>query len=462
MAGGYRLGITCPECGGKLEIDEASRATKCSHCASVLKISRSGAVPKYYLESHFEPREVKFLVERHLKKAGYSLVSSWHSLTQVYLPFWRVRGTVFKIECPNHEAYVDIPGHDPFGAGEDEGIEVKITPREVSFCAEEKHLWGLTSLGVRAQVLKLSPVDKEFQEANYRVAPMLSDKQAEQRFTKAADSVAHLKMMGFSHLQMHIVGLDKSLIYFPIWLVDFSSAEGRQLAQFDAIAKRVVDISEHRFEPPPPEPVSTEQAAVQITAHRCPNCGADLPVADSVTFYCGNCWRLYADDGNSYRQLKVQVPEGTSEGAQLFPFWVFDLTSSEWSEKSLFLETLRQCSLQQNRLIMPAFDISNPARIMRLMRHFNHQEHKIKFDPSRERHFNFVDVHYTPDAVAEMVVPLLKGLQAKRSQMVVKGELKKTPKLTPPELIWLPFVPDRYFLRDEITGATIEKAAVRV
>ncbi|MFH2057218.1 MAG: hypothetical protein ABIJ61_14770, partial [bacterium] len=462
MSGGYRLGITCPFCGGKLEIDEANRTTICSHCASVLKISRSGGVPQYYVESHLTTREVKFLIDRHLKKTGQPLVSTWHTLEQVYLPFWRVTGTVFKIECPHHEADFDIPGKASFDLDSRDPIEVKITPREVSFCAAEQQRWSLTSLGIRTQVIKLRPVDAEFQESAYLIAPSVEVTQARQRFDKSAESVAHLGYMGFSHLQMHSVGVETMMIYFPVWYVDFANSEGRQIAQFDAVAKRVVDVSLKDFELPEREAITVKDAAVEVTAHRCPNCGADLPVADSVSYYCDNCWRLYVGSPTGYRQLKVQVPVETKESDRLFPFWVFDLESSDWPEKGNFLDTLTCCQLQEERFFMPAFRIGNPARILRLVKHFNRRDYGLKFDPLPDGHYDFVNVHVTPEKAAELMMPLVKAIEAKQGYMVVKGELRQTPTLLPPELIWLPFVPDRYFLRDEITGATIEKAAVKI
>ena len=158
----------------------------------------------------------------------------------------------------------------------------------------------------------------------------------------------------------------------------------------------------------------------------------------------------------------MQAPAGTCEQDRLFPFWVFDLENSQWSEKSHFLELLHTYGLQSGRFIMPAFDISNPARILRLVKHFNRQDHQFNFESLPEGRFNFVDVHHTPEQVTEMMLPLLKALEAKKGNMVVEGGLRETPTLAPPELIWLPFVPDRYFLRDELTGATIEKAAVRL
>ncbi len=462
MSGGFRLGLTCPLCGGKLEIDAAGRTTICSHCASVLKISRSSGVPRYYIESSLSKREVKFLVDRDLKREGHSLVSSWHSLEQVYLPFWRVSGTVFKIDCPQVNYDFDIPGNNPNDVDPSEQIEVKITPRELTLCADELLPWGMTSLGVRTQVLKLTPVDAEFVEKAHLVAPSMEEAQARERFDKSALSMARIAFMGFSHLQLHSVGVETMLIYFPLWLVGFSNREGRYLGQFDPLAKRLVSMGQKEFELPEAEQPTRTAATIQIAEHRCPNCGVDLPVADSVSYYCANCRRLYAESGSGYRELKVQVPAKTCEQDRLFPFWVFDLENSQWPDKPDFLESLRNCGLQCDRIIMPAFEISNPARILRLVKHFNRQDHHLSFESLPEGRYDFVDVHHRPEQATEVMLPLLMALEAKKGQMVIEGGLRDTPRLAPPELIWLPFVPDRYFLRDELTGATIEKAAVRL
>lgn len=461
MGGGFQLGLDCPFCGGKIEIDEASHTTQCGHCASVLKITRSG-VPNYFVESNLSKREVKFLIDRHLKKRGRPLVSTWHSLEQVYLPFWRLNGTVFKIEAPRHDSDFDIPGHDPFNRDSDDGITVKITPREVSFCADETHRWSLTSLGIRTQVMQLRPVDAAFLADNWLIAPNLTAAQARERFDRSVESVAHVGMMGFSFLQLHSVAVESMLINFPIWYVEFANSDGRQVAQFDAVAKRVVNIAPKDFELPERSTPALDLTTTTAAAHRCPNCGADLPVADSVSYYCDNCWRLYVESAAGYRQLDVQIPPETRESDQLFPFWVFNLESSNWSEKSKFTDTLASCQLREDRFFMPAFRIGNPARIMRLVKHFNRQDYGLSFEPLPSGRFNFVNVHVTPEKAAELMMPLVKAIEAKRGNLVTESEINQIPTLPPPELIWLPFVPDRYFLRDEITGATIEKAAVKI
>ena len=138
------------------------------------------------------------------------------------------------------------------------------------------------------------------------------------------------------------MGLSTALIYFPVWIARFANSTGRYVAQFDPLAKRVASITDEETPIPPGDTItSTETAAIQIIPHRCPNCGMDLPDnARSTTYYCGNCRRMFFDRGEGYRRLQVMIPAGLDAQSTLFPFWVFDLLSSDWPGKQNLLKDL--------------------------------------------------------------------------------------------------------------------------
>lgn len=459
---GYKLGITCCFCGGSLEIDEASHNTRCPHCASMLRIARHGGVPKYFIEDALDKREVKFLIERHLKKTGQPLISTWRNLSKVYLPFWRVTGTVVSIQDRTKEVQEDFQpeylqiheDHSPF--------EAKIVPRELSFCADQSFNWGLDTLGVRAQVVRLIPLPSDFQQDRNLAPVSITEKEARSRFEKAAVSVAHLGLMGEKQIDVAPVGLQYALIYFPLWLASFTNTAGRQLAQFDPVAKRVVALREGEFEASPADKTAESMpATINIVAHRCPNCGVDLPAAaHSVSFYCNNCKRLYLDAGDRFRQIEVLIPEEVNPEHRLFPFWVFDLKSSRWQQMNDLLDTLRVARLSDDLFYLPAFAISNPSRLLRLVTHYNRKTPLIDFQSQPTDRYVFVDVSETPEHAAELVAPLVTAAAATEGHRLSGRSRLRVEKLENVRLIWLPYEMDRYFWREQLTGATIEKAAV--
>jgi len=151
--GGYQLGITCCSCGGKLNVDEASHTISCPHCSSVLKIVRSSGIRKYVIVGGLAEHEVRFHIDRHMKKEGLPLPSRWRELQRIYVPFWRVIGTVFSLTTAPPEFRDQSYGTGAITTGESVDPGVTINTRDVSFCADEKSDLGMESLGVRTQIL---------------------------------------------------------------------------------------------------------------------------------------------------------------------------------------------------------------------------------------------------------------------------------------------------------------------
>ncbi len=240
---GFKLGVTCCFCGGALEIDQAGHAVRCPHCASALKVCREG-MAKYYLADDLVRREVKFLIERHLKKIKQPLVSRWSKITKLYIPFWRVTGTVFTIiDNPPSASFNFMTTADENAAGgEQPRAEVKIIEREITCSGDPQTNWGIASLGVRAQVLTLTPVNREFLETAHLIRSTMDQDAAADRFEETAISSAVNTAPPGSQIDLTTIGVESSLIYFPLWIAEFTNQSGRQVAKFDPLAKRVLSI----------------------------------------------------------------------------------------------------------------------------------------------------------------------------------------------------------------------------
>ncbi len=454
----YRVGIDCCFCGAALEIDEASKTTQCGHCGSTMRIARNGLL-KYHLRDSLQKREVKFHIERHLKKELRPLASSWGEIRRVFLPFWRVTGTVFSIKEKNivqnpcetaDPELVHIQKEGP-------AVDVKIIPKDITFCGNDDYTWGLHSLGVRSQVLKLIPVDSDSFGQDAVMSLTLTQTDAEKRFRDSARSYATIGLAERSACSVTSLGLDTSLVYFPLWIADFASAEGRMRAEFDPVAERVVSVGPRKQELPKCRNADISDGAISATPHRCPNCGCDLPPNEkSYTFYCKNCDRLLVERGGDYAILPLAIPEGAEGSDRLFPMWVFDVSSSP-----AISEQLRSLGYVSNRFFVPAFDISNPYRMIRLISFYNNMHGYFSFAKRQQGEYHFAEVVMSARRAQELILPLAHCASALRGQW--KGreiEISNGPELQP-ELIWLPFNVRDYFWCDQLTGATIEKAAVR-
>lgn len=461
---GFTLGITCCFCGGRLNIDAASTNTRCDHCGSVLKILRADGHSTYIIRDRVRKAEIKFLIDHQLKQRGEPLVSRWESIARIYVPFWQVSGTVIHIRTrPAGSVVRQSDIKDRFHSGRPQ-VEVKIKPRQFSLCADNTCVWRIQSLGVRPQVIDLEPLDSEtIMEQTF--APVTrSNDEAEALFLRSASSTGRMGAETGSASETMAVGLECMLLYFPIWVVHFSHSQGRFRGQFDPLARRLVSLEE---EDGKDAPLSTVKPKIgqdlRLIPHRCPNCGCDLPVSgESVTSYCSRCHRMYLGTQEGYRQLPLTVAAGAERGDRLFPFWLFSLPEPSDPKDSDFARALRLVGFSTDQFYLPAFHISNPSKLMRLLAQYNRRVEIIRYDNPIDEEYDLVNVVVTQAEAAQLLVPLTIAAKARKgfktSEAPISGELS----LGKPELVWLPYTLDRYFWRDTVTGATIEKAAVSV
>jgi len=92
-------GITCPSCGGELDLKEGMRAFNCKFCGTLLMTKGESGTRKYYV-----PKSVKrenaianafhWLGSGLSKAKGLKANSKIDEAFLVYIPFWRVKADV--------------------------------------------------------------------------------------------------------------------------------------------------------------------------------------------------------------------------------------------------------------------------------------------------------------------------------------------------------------------------------
>jgi len=460
----YKVGINCCLCAGKLEIDEASHALKCHHCGSSLKIARDQEIGYYVVCSDLPKREIKFLTDRHLKKSDMSLVSHWIDLKEIYLPYWRVMGTVFSIEKKPVSAVLNFNSQEEANTATEPQTEVKIVKREVTFCANSDFPWSMQSLGIRSKLVKLEPLDDDFQSDNQLLSLTSNDEYARERFINTVKTTTKLSAHARSKLQLGVVSISQMVIYFPIWIGSFKSSSGTKQMQFDPIAKRVISIEDGVFQETSLfQKKKVANKAVEIIPHRCPNCGDDLPDnINSVTYYCKNCRRLWLEKRKKYQQVDLLVPVELNRDEKLFPFWIVNLENLKLDNKAELLKTLDLLEYHGEQFYLPAFAVSNPKKLLRLIKHYNMTNFDFDFKEFPDSYYNFVDVTVDFNNAVNQILPLTIAVAALKGITRINLPLVSEASISSAKLIWLPFVKDRYFWREQITGATIEKAVVSI
>ncbi len=457
----FRLEVRCCFCGGRLDIDEASRCTRCSHCGSIIKIMRD-RVPTYMIRDDVLKREVKFLVDRHLKTGGRNLVSSWNDLQKVYLPFRRVTGTVFRIgEKHEDEIQYDSEGNE-VRRREKTTLDIKLVQKDVSYCASDEFDWGLHSLGIRTQTVALAPLDEELASDGLFMRANDTPDEGQKRLSAAARSMASIGLGDRAKTQLDVVGLEQMLIYFPIWIGWIATRDGRFMVQFDPVAKRVASLSEGEMGLPESVHISSD-GSVRAAAHRCPNCGSDFPQAEkSVVYFCDNCRRLYSECDDGYDQVLPQLIGSDDKDANLFPFWVFDVEASAYDGRADLLQVFKLSRFRGSKFYIPAFNVTNPSRILRLIGQYNSGAANFTFENRIERRYTFSDVVLPKAKAREMIFPLAAAIAASRGYRFKYDSPSRGEGMAEPDLVWMPYRLEKYFWLDQATGAAIEKAAVGI
>jgi hypothetical protein len=98
---------------------------------------------------------------------------------------------------------------------------------------------------------------------------------------------------------------------------------------------------------------------------------------------------------------------------------------------------------------------------MRLITHYNRRPTGLKFTRQSAEHYLLSEVTHTPENAAALVAPLAASAAAKEGFRLRDTIISGAVDSSTARLVWLPFAPNRYFWEEQITGATIEKAAVR-
>jgi DNA-directed RNA polymerase subunit RPC12/RpoP len=315
----------CPGCGSELETPEGTVSNRCSFCNLVSLLGRPGRIVKRYYQPTIDPREARFVAERHLKQEGRQLFSSIDMQELYYVPFYRFRGLSLTCMASMKTALSGV-GFEP--DLKTKNYELRARNLDVTVAAGSENPFGMTSLGVRPQTLPTYAYRDEDipQEAQVLPADLSAAESQERAFRMNSANMTHAhgdKTCEFAEM----VGEHQSLIYFPMYVLLGSVGNQALTVVVDGVSKRVVrETREQWFEP------RRGKCAAGITElrpepHHCPNCGADFePSERSLAYHCKNCDRSWMLEPAGYKQLPPpMVGEGPGE---LYPFWraplVFD------------------------------------------------------------------------------------------------------------------------------------------
>jgi uncharacterized membrane protein YeaQ/YmgE (transglycosylase-associated protein family)/predicted RNA-binding Zn-ribbon protein involved in translation (DUF1610 family) len=218
-------GITCPSCGGELDMREGIKTFNCKYCGTLLAVKGEEGPIRYHVKKKVNKdeaiqRTLSWLGSGLSKAGGLKHNSKIEEAFLVYIPFWRVKadaiGWVFGQEKKTRSSgnrietyYVDA--------------EKKI---QQSFDANYAAC-DVSELGVKKVNLTgddIFPVEFESLQSEGMIFNIVSSKEevfstACGQFADSARSSANLYNITFEHFDL--IGENISVIYYPIWVVRY-------------------------------------------------------------------------------------------------------------------------------------------------------------------------------------------------------------------------------------------------
>jgi predicted RNA-binding Zn-ribbon protein involved in translation (DUF1610 family) len=464
-----KVSASCPACGAPLELLEGADVAGCAFCGLPLLFRSQKKILRYYLEPKLKRRSISFLVDRYRKENQESLPKRIDRARLFYLPFWRFTAQAFY-------TIFSRPQPSPFSTmSEEEAIaEILVKDWDVNFTAHESNHLAIATLGMRPDWLKLKILTD----------PIHLRKQADVMSLEVSSSAARkraLKSLNFflgrkkgpeDELVLKLLEERLSLIYFPLWVVDLVVPEGKFFQVIDAVTTRTLKQSPGYFDSKKNQTPDVERFhPLAIVAHRCPNCGWDLPVtAFHVVFPCNNCGRIWEVREGSYRQIRAEVvkpkeeprPE-TRRSPGYYPFWVFELKFRQGRGSSIreVFELLPSeiglfGALDKSRpflFYVPAFELANLKKVAEIGLAYIRTQPQLETQNLRGE--NLEGVLIPEDDAKRMAELLWTNLISRKANLDLRTRMN--PEFGRGRVIWCPCHRQGAFLRDAVIGYSFQR-----
>lgn len=214
-------GITCPSCGGELDLREGLKTFNCKYCGTLLAVKGDEGTLKYYISPKLRREDaisntMHWLGDGMSKAKGLKNNSRIDEAFLVYVPFWRVRadvvGWVFGQEKEtrgNSTTYVDkeIKVMNTFDTTLPACDISELGVRRVNLTGEEMLPIDFDKMKSDGMVFNVIASEKEIEES------VLGD------FINQAREDVNLDNISFENY--NLVREQISIVYFPLWVIRY-------------------------------------------------------------------------------------------------------------------------------------------------------------------------------------------------------------------------------------------------
>lgn len=353
---GFFIGVGCPGCGGRLQIEQDFFVTTCEHCGSVIRIVMPEIPPAFLMPSRVSELQIRFHIDRYLKEHNLPLTASQPTIKKVYYPYWKVDASLLKLRNKREQRAIPMDNEST----EDHVIErdvssVTVSPYHLTIPAGVRMEGVPETLGIRSQTVQVVPFsDGHVEDGFDRLSVFRPWQRVRAQIDNAVRSLSQVNPAEFGANLTRMFTPMLSLVYFPYLIAECYGESYRRFI-VDGLSGRVLclveprgvgdDILSHKqpaggYSPEDnlahgvarslfendsddegePPPIEFGELAVEF--HRCDNCGDDLPPRRSHVYICKNCRhvQMLGAGNRALPKIAVVMAEGHDD-TRMVPFW---------------------------------------------------------------------------------------------------------------------------------------------
>ena len=460
---GFYIGVTCPGCGGKLELENDFSILTCTHCDSILRVVMPDRPPAFLALPKMNHLELKFHLDRYLKQQQLPLTNSSLAFKRLLYPYWKTDAILLRVR---NKVYERMVGEDTeYSRAEmikQEKREISLSPYGHTLPAAQLVEGIPVSLGLRNEYLKVVPYAPENIPGEYDSLPVITSwAEALTQVDKSVNYMSHLSVPEFGRNVTELYQPRGSIVYFPFIIAECYGKDHYQRFTVDCVTGRILDF---HTEPPPldqdhlAQPLQLEYGELDIAFHRCSECGDDLKPIKSYVSICDNCQYInFSETRPSHFEGVFYAEMDRSPEIEYFPFWSFRLPPDTAGE----IRQLFGGIFKSDWLTLPAFKNRHFESMYRLSKRASSALPQINLSselPERLERFHPVTVSPQQAGMLSEVVIRRRQLRDSSSS---RPELSLDTTNLESRLVYLPFRPEQYFYVDAlIEGITFERSAL--
>jgi len=467
------IAITCPQCGAEVELAEEDTVFKCLYCGSILKPTGRNRVQSFFISPKETAHKIGTALLRALKvKNLKDLHIVEHYL--FYAPYWRVNGMFF--QWVFGRKYFKSPG----GQKAWENFKkLRATPWFRTFPAFDSSKWGLFSLGLRAQVLKIWPFNKQKMGKDpLLIKQTISFKEAVDHAQNSIISQRSSDSTEVEMLNSELIGERYSLLYFPFYSYTLTNNGKKSSLIVDALSHKVIkgnlDIDELRRN-------SSEDKIpykpLNFISFKCPNCGWDFPFTPHALIHvCKTCGRAWQEKGGNYVPVPYRISlkdNSIKTQWKYLAFWrltgIIKSRNRDYKTLKEFYElfplprVLDEESIKKRNVsfYIPAIRIKNVRMVDKFSAQLTlaqPQFSESEIDTIED--LDLSDVWLPLKEAKDMAHVLLYSMTKKEHKKTKKVVKDDQIHFTNARLLWIPFMEKGIYLREPQTDFALQKNAL--